>query len=78
MVFGALDKSHQFLIYKFRTDGDAWGYYEKHSSNNLEVCRVPLKIKIFLQKLYNRKIQAGMVIKKRGWKGFGARERREK
>lgn len=41
-------------------------------------CRVPLKIKIFLRQLYNRKIQAGMVIKKRGWKGFGARERREK
>jgi hypothetical protein len=71
VVSWALDNSHQFTtksLYRFRTDGGI----SKNIHCIIWKCRVPLKIKIFLWQLYNRKIQGVMVMKKRGWKGCGS------
>jgi hypothetical protein len=68
VVLWSLDSSKNFTVnslYKFRTDGGV----RNNVLKTIWKCGLPLKIKIFLWQLYNRKVQAATVLKERGWKG---------
>jgi hypothetical protein len=67
-VVWALDKSRSYTtksLYRFITDGGI----RKSIYETLWKCKIPLRIKVFLWQVYNRKIQAVVVLKERDWKG---------
>jgi hypothetical protein len=66
LVKWVLDKSNQYTtksLYHFLTHGGV----RDQLCIMIWKCKIPLKIKVFLWQLFHDKLQAAVVIKKRGW-----------